>query len=120
MDDLEGKVTIAPTVLTAIVRQTTLEQRGVSRFAALPAKMRGLLAGAASDEGIFIAITDDGVRVELHVVAESGRNMLKLGAELQGNITRAMEEMVGMQVAAVDVFIDDVALPAQAENQEAG
>jgi uncharacterized alkaline shock family protein YloU len=111
MDDVEGKVTIAPTVLTAIVRQTVVEQRGVSRLAALPAKMRGLLAGAASDEGIFIAVTDEGVRVELHVVAESGRNMLKLGAELQNNITRAMEEMVGMRVSAVDVFIDDVALP---------
>jgi uncharacterized alkaline shock family protein YloU len=118
MDDVEGKVTIAPTVLTAIAKQTAVEQRGVSRLAALPAKMRGLLAGAASEEGIFIAVTDEGVRVELHVVAESGRNMLKLGAELQNNITRAMEEMVGMRVAAVDVFIDDVALPAATDESQ--
>jgi uncharacterized alkaline shock family protein YloU len=38
--------------------------------------------------------------------------MLKLGEALQNNITRAIEEMVGLPVAAVDVHIDDVALPA--------
>jgi uncharacterized alkaline shock family protein YloU len=110
MDDVEGKVTVAPNVLTAIVKQTAVEQRGVHHLAPLPQKMRGLLAGAASEEGIFIAITEEGVRVELHVVAESATNMLKLGSALQNSIVRAMEEMVGMRVAAVDVYIDDVAL----------
>lgn len=111
MDDAQGKVTIAPAVLTMIVRQTAVEQRGVYRLAPVPPKVRGLLAGAATDEGIYVAVTDEGVQVELHVVAEAGSNMLKLGAALQSEITRAVEEMVGMSVAFVDVYIDDVAMP---------
>lgn len=107
-EEVHGKVTIAPLVLTTIVRQTALEQSGVARLASAPPKMRGLLAGNAVDEGIIVMVTEQGVQVELHVVANANSNMLKLGKALQVDITRALEVMVGMPVVAVDVFIDDV------------
>jgi uncharacterized alkaline shock family protein YloU len=113
MDELQGKVTIAPNVLTTIVRLTTLDQRGVCRLATVPPRVRGLLTGGATDEGIFVEVTDEGVRVELHVVADANANMLKLGEALQAEVTRAIEEMVGMLVRSVDVHIDDVLLPAK-------
>jgi uncharacterized alkaline shock family protein YloU len=112
MDELQGKVTIAPTVLTTIVRQTALEESGVSRLAPLPAKVRGLRSGGATEEGVLVTVTEQGVQVEVHVVADPGSNMLKLGTALQASITRAIQEMVGMQVITADVFIDDVAIEA--------
>jgi uncharacterized alkaline shock family protein YloU len=105
-----GKVTIAPNVLTTIVRLTTLEQRGVRRLAPVPPHVRGLLAGGSVEEGIFIEVTNEGVQVEVHIVADAGTSMLKLGEALQGNITRAIEEMVGMSIAGVNVHVDDVVL----------
>ena len=116
MDELQGKVTIAPNVLTTIVRLTTLEREGVRRLAAFPANVRGLLAGGATEEGILVTVTDRGVDVEVHIVTDAGINILKLGEGLQASITRAIEEMVGMQVAAVDVHVDDVVLPAERSN----
>ena len=110
MDDIQGKVTIAPTVLTTIVRQTAQEESGVCRLAPLPAKMRGLRSGGAIEEGVLVAVTEKGVQVEVHVIANPQSNMLKLGAALQTSITRAIQDMVGMQVVFVDVFIDDVAV----------
>jgi uncharacterized alkaline shock family protein YloU len=44
------------------------------------------------------------------VVAEATANMLKLGDTLQVEVIRAVEEMVGMPVRMVDVYIDDVHL----------
>lgn len=115
-EEVRGKVTIAPSVLTTIVRQTALEQAGVARLASTPSKVRGFLAGSAVEEGISVALTDQGVQVELHVVATAKSNMLKLGEALQNNVTRALEMMVGMPVVAVDVFIDDVVIaPNKAE-----
>jgi uncharacterized alkaline shock family protein YloU len=111
MDDVRGRVTIAPQVLTTIVRMTALEQRGVRRLASVPPKVRGLLAGTAAEEGIFIEVAESGVLVQLHVVAEADNNMLRLGEALQAGVTRAIEEMVGMHVLSVDVHIDDVVLP---------
>jgi uncharacterized alkaline shock family protein YloU len=113
MDDVEGRVTIAPTVLTTIVRQTALDQAGVRRLAAAPPNVRNRLAGGVVEDGIAVLVTDAGVHVEVHVVADGDGNLLKLGAALQNEITRALEEMVGMNVAAVDVFIDDVVMPAE-------
>jgi uncharacterized alkaline shock family protein YloU len=112
---IQGRVTIAPGVLTTIVRLTALEQRGVSRLAQAAPRVRGLLTGGAVDEGVFVQVSDQGVYVELHVIAKSGVNLLKLGETLQAVITRAVEEMVGMTVRAVDVHIEDVALSDRAE-----
>ena len=110
MDDLQGNVTIAPTVLTTIVRQTAQEEVGVCRLAPLPAKVRGLRSGGAIEEGVLVTVTEQGVHVEVHVVADPESNMLKLGAALQASVIRAIQDMVGMPVVSVDVFIDDVAV----------
>jgi uncharacterized alkaline shock family protein YloU len=111
MDERLGEVTIAPNVLTTIVRQTTLEQRGVTRLVPIPPKVRGRVGTArATEEGVFVTVTERGVRVEVHLAAENGINLLKLGETLQTSITRAIEEMVSMTVASVDVYIDDVTL----------
>ena len=110
----QGKVTVAPSVLTTIVRLTALEQEGVHRLAPVPRPMRGLLTGGRADEGILLGIGDDGVSLELHVVADANANMLKLGDTLQTEVTRAIEEMVGLPVKTIDVYIDDVFLPTGA------
>jgi uncharacterized alkaline shock family protein YloU len=114
MDELQGKVTVAPSVLTTIVRLTVLEQDGVHRLAPVPRPMRGLLTGSRADEGILLAVGDEGVSLELHVVAKANANMLRLGDTLQAEVIRAIEEMVGLPVRTVDVYIDDVFLPTDA------
>ena len=63
MEELQGRVTVAPPVLTTIVRQATLEERGVNRLAPLPAKVRGLRAGVAMEEGILVGVTDQGAHI---------------------------------------------------------
>jgi uncharacterized alkaline shock family protein YloU len=73
--------------------------------------MRRLWARGAAEEGISVEVTDAGVQVEVHVIADATANMLKLGELLQSAIIRAIEEMVGLPVAWVDVHIDDVAKP---------
>jgi uncharacterized alkaline shock family protein YloU len=82
--------------------------------------MRGLLTGSKADEGIMLGIGDEGVSLELHVVAEANANMLKLGDTLQTEITRAIEEMVGLPVKTVDIYIDDVFLPTDVANPSPG
>ena len=84
----------------------------MNRLAPVPPKVRGLFAGGAAEEGIFVEVTDEGVQIEVHIVAEGDANMLKLGESLQSSITRAIEEMVGMPVAAVNVHVDDVVPPS--------
>jgi uncharacterized alkaline shock family protein YloU len=119
MDELLGKVTIAPNVLSTIVHQTTLEQPGVSRLVPVPPKVRGWMGPAsAAEDGILVSVADQSVRVEVHIAAEAGVNLLKLGEALQDSIIRTVEEMVGMTIASVDVFIDDVVLASLPVTQD--
>ncbi|MBC7228705.1 MAG: Asp23/Gls24 family envelope stress response protein, partial [Thermoflexales bacterium] len=37
-----------------------------------------------------------------------GHNLLALGRQVQAEVTRAIQEMVGLDVEAVNVYIEDV------------
>ena len=113
MDEALGTVTVAPNVLTTIVRLVTQEQSGVKRLAPAPMQMRNWRASSHSaSDGVLVVATDAGVRVQVHIIAENGINLLKLGETVQTSIVRAIEDLAGMTVANVDVYIDDVVLPA--------
>ncbi|NIV33281.1 MAG: Asp23/Gls24 family envelope stress response protein [Anaerolineae bacterium] len=103
-----GKITIAPEVLETTARLTTLAVPGVARMTS-PAGMRRLLR----QDGVEIAVSGNSVRVKLYVVTEPQANMLNVGRQIQAEVTRAIQDMVGMEVHSVDVHIEDVAYPSE-------
>jgi uncharacterized alkaline shock family protein YloU len=110
--EAEGTVTIAPWVLHTIVRMTTLATPGVARLGGgWLADAERLLGKPGGSSGVEIEVQDNSVTVNLYLVAERGTNMLKLGRTLQTEITRAIEDMIGMEVAAVNVHVQDVVYP---------
>ena len=103
-----GRTTIAPQVLETIARLTTLAVSGVARMASPPG-MRHLLR----QDGVEIEVTGNSVRVRLYVVTEPHASMLGVGRQIQAEVTRAIQDMVGMDVQSVDVHIEDVAYPSE-------
>lgn len=112
MEDVvsSGKITIAPEVIATVARLTTLAIPGVARMVSPPGvrKLLGL-------NGVKIDIEDQSVRVELHVVTEPGASMLQIGRKVQAEVTRAIQDLVGMTAQSVDVYIEDVASGTMAE-----
>ncbi|MCS6843408.1 MAG: Asp23/Gls24 family envelope stress response protein [Caldilineales bacterium] len=106
----QGTVTIAPAVLTTIVRLTALAEPGVLRLSSrAPTAIGRVLGRAAMAEGLRVEVHDDQtVTVELHVAADPNVNLKALGESLQTRVARAVEHMVGMDVRAVNVFIDEI------------
>jgi uncharacterized alkaline shock family protein YloU len=102
-----GKITIAPEVLVAVARLTTLAVPGVVRLVSPPG-MRRLLR----HDGVRLEVIENTVHVELHVVTAPEVNMLNLSHQIQAEVTRAIQDMVGMEVNSVDVHIEDVAYPS--------
>ena len=107
-----GRVTIAPRVLTTIVRQTALNTDGVQSLATRQPQRTRIPGRRAVAPGIEIIISDAQVHVAVHVLADPGANMLRLAETLQAEIAHAIEHIVGLQVSGVDVYIDDVSYPA--------
>jgi uncharacterized alkaline shock family protein YloU len=116
MDDNQGRVTIAPEVLVTIARLTTQSIKGVAQMCHQigPRNIDRLLGRVAGGGGVQIVIADDAVRVELYVIIEPDVNMRTVSQKIQEAVTRAIQEMLGMQVKAVNIHIQDVAFNRRA------
>jgi uncharacterized alkaline shock family protein YloU len=104
VEAIPGSVTVEPTVLETIARLTTLGvpgvvdivEREVDRLLGVPGK------------SVVVQVKDGGVIVDVHIVAGPDQSLLQLGRKIQYEVTRAVRQMTGMPVEAVNVHIEDV------------
>ena len=111
-----GTVRIAPSVLASLASLTTLEMPGVARMgdaASLhPAGggLRNLSRGRqGSSDGVRLVVLDGAVHIDIAVIAHQGNSLRHLGRAIQQAVIDAFQVMVGMPVAEVNVFVEDVA-----------
>lgn len=102
-----GVVTVEPTVLETIVRLTATEVQGVVDIA--ERDVDRFLSGVG--KSVCVEVKDGRVTVDVHIVAGPDQSLLQLGRNVQREITRAIQQMVGMTVDAVNVYIEDVVYP---------
>lgn len=96
--------TVAPDVLQSIARLTALDVPGVYAMLA-----HGV--GRRSDQGVRVKIDGNHVEMDLFLVLESGVNLRQVGHEVQAAVTRAIDEMVGMQPGRINIHIEDIYYP---------
>jgi uncharacterized alkaline shock family protein YloU len=117
-----GKVTIAPNVLVTIVQKTAMSEPGVAQLCDNVPGVRRLLGIQTVSRGVEVSVEDSTVAVNVYLVARRGIDLLEMGCNLQHEITRAMQDIVGMKVREVNIHIDDIAteLSAEAPDKKAG
>jgi uncharacterized alkaline shock family protein YloU len=109
MEDSLGTVRISPQVLATIARLTTLSVPGVVRmFHDLSSGVDRLLKGKGAGDGVRLEVIDEAVSVDLFIVAGQNINLYDLGQQIQARVSRAIKDMVGMPVLAVNVHIENV------------
>jgi uncharacterized alkaline shock family protein YloU len=102
-----GKTTIAPYVLTQIARLTALSVEGVSRLAPVPTTVDRIFVKNAN-EGVVVEIEDDCVNVEIHVIVKKDLNVRDICHKIQAQVSRAISEMVGMDIGWINVHVEDI------------
>ncbi len=121
MEEKLGKVIIAPQVLLTIARLTTLATPGVAHMSSTFAGNVGrLLRGQRLNEGIRMEVEDDIVYLDLHIIVEPDVNLLELGRQIQHDVARAINDMLGMHVGEVNIHIQDVVTPSLKEQPDEG
>lgn len=103
----KGKTMIAPDVLLTIGRLTALSVPGVARLAPTPPTMDKLFQRTQAD-GVRIEVRGQTVTADVFVVAASGVAVREVARQIQADVARAIQEMVGMDVATVNVHVEDV------------
>lgn len=102
-----GKTTIAPEVLLTIVQLTTLSVPGVNHMSDVPGGVNKLFRRDSSN-GVRIDIQDGIVYADLHLVFNRDVNLREVGRKVQYDVSRAISEMVGMQVGRVNIHVEDI------------
>jgi uncharacterized alkaline shock family protein YloU len=106
-ENAQGKTTVAPDVLTTIARLAALSVPGVSRLAPVSGGVNRLFKRGAGD-GVRIETEDNTVYVDLHLLLDQDVNIREVSRNIQQNVSRSIQEMVGMEVARVDIHIEDI------------
>ncbi len=109
MEENLGKVSIAPNVLVTIVQKTAGATPGVDRLSDNVPGVKRFLGLETAARGVQVGVVESKVSVDVYLVARRGIDLLQMGRELQSEITRAIEDIVGMSVQEVNVHIEDVA-----------
>lgn len=113
-DKTNGKTLIAPSVLVTIARLTALGIPGVADMAPIPGGVDRIFRRGSGD-GVRIEVENNSVSVDLYLILKDGVNVRDVGRKVQAAVARAIEEMVGMSAARIDVHIEDIAYKNQEE-----
>ena len=104
-----GKTTIAIDVLLTVARLTTLSVPGVCRMGHGPVnRVKGLLKRHTPEEGVVIDVHEDTVYADLYVILNNDVNARQVGNMIQHEVSRAILDIVGMQVGWINVHIEDI------------
>lgn len=104
-----GVVRVARPVLSTIVVNTALQIPGVVRMAQSNEQWSRLLGRDIPNQGVSLVVKDNTVSADLYVIVRSGSNIVEVGTAVQEEVASAIEEIIGMQVRDVNVYIQDVA-----------
>lgn len=109
-EETQGKTTVSPEVLTTIARLSALEVPGVSRLAPVPGGVNRLFRRGAGD-GVQIEAKENTVNADLYLILKDNVNIREVSRNIQQNVARAIQEMVGMDVGEVNIHIEDIDFP---------
>jgi uncharacterized alkaline shock family protein YloU len=102
-----GKTTVSPDVLISIAKLSALGVPGVSRMAPISGGVNRLFRKGAN-EGVRIEVEEDTVFANIYLVLKQDVNIREVSRNVQQQVSRAMQEMVGMDVGHIDIHIEDI------------
>ncbi|HEY8740713.1 MAG TPA: Asp23/Gls24 family envelope stress response protein [Candidatus Dormibacteraeota bacterium] len=113
MSPTPGQVKVANEVIAQIAALTALQVQGVSGMADRTNQLTRVIRRGGIHKGVRLEMTGErDLRLQIYLVAESGKNLPALAAEVQTRVAGAVDRMLGLNTTAVDVFFADVRFAA--------
>ncbi len=102
-----GRTTVSPEVLITIARMATLSVPGVKAMAPISGGVDRFFRRGIN-EGIRMSIREDVVVGDIYIIVKEDVNIREVGRNVQQQVARAIQEMVGMEVVQLDVHIENI------------
>lgn len=110
-----GRTTIEDAVVAKIAGIAAREVPGVHALGGGAARVMGAIRDALNttdlSQGIRVEVGESQVAVDITIVADYPVALQKVADDVRTAVHRAMVELVGMEVAEVNVTVNDVHIP---------
>jgi uncharacterized alkaline shock family protein YloU len=103
----QDKTTVAPDVLITIARLSALSVPGVSRMAQVTGGVNRLFKRGIQD-GVRIEVEDNVIVANLYLILKKDVNVREVSRNVQAQVARALQEMVGMDVGEIEIHIENI------------
>lgn len=120
-----GRTTIADSVVQKIAGLATRQVDGVYQLGAGTARALGAIreripgsGGVSQTQGVAVEVGEKQAAVDLDVVVEYGVAITDLAEGIRRNVITSIERMTGLEVAEVNISVDDVHLPEEEGGEE--
>lgn len=119
---LDGKTTIEDGVVAKIAGIAARDVQGVYALGGGAARMVGAIRDALNtkdlSQGITVEVGEKQVAVDVTIVAEYPVSLQKVADDVRQAIYLAMQDLVGMEVAEVNVTVNDVHIPSDDDEND--
>ncbi len=111
IEEEKGSIRISDDVIAAIAANAALETEGVHSLAAVTptSELTDFFVKKGIPKGVRIALDSSACTIDIHLLIKAGAVVTEVAQNVQLNVKNAVESMVGMPVAASNVFVAGVA-----------
>lgn len=103
-----GRIEVAPEVLATIAHFATTKVEGVAKMAPVPSDVARLLRRGTRQDGLILDLSNDEVKFDIYVIMKRDVSLVEVSRAVQTAVKEAMDTMVGIPVAAINVHVEDV------------
>ncbi len=111
-----GQMNLSRDVVRAIVEETVKETEGVASLTALPVDWKGRVFYSRPPQSICISIASGTIHVSVAICAKMDTPVQGLCELLQRKIKAAVQNMTGLAVSRVDVYVTSLCADAAGEH----
>jgi uncharacterized alkaline shock family protein YloU len=105
-----GTTRVANEVVARIAALSALGVSGVAgMYQAGGQQLDRILRRPVAHRGVRVEmLPDDSLRLDLYVVIAAGTDLPAMGAEVQNHVADAIDKMLGLRIAEINVFVSEV------------
>jgi uncharacterized alkaline shock family protein YloU len=111
-----GTTTIDQDVVATVAGLAASEVTGVHELGGAATRAFGVVRGALNNvnhhQGVSVTVTEQTVSVDVTFIAEYPMSLQKVASDVRSAIILAVETIVGLEVTAVNVRVNDIVLPS--------
>ncbi|WRS28147.1 Asp23/Gls24 family envelope stress response protein [Oscillospiraceae bacterium MB08-C2-2] len=111
-----GSLKISQEVIATICSVAALEIDGVSSLAESPASLWGLLGSSNRNKSIQVSLSDDFAEINIHLNLDFGAKITQVGPAVQAAIKDSVQNMTGIAVSKVNVYVAGIVFPQSEES----